>query len=94
MAVLAIGRRCLMADPHLEKGQMMTRRRSGCSPDWRRSSSFLVIGTVLNTFAHQPTKIAAIETRWRGTQPREGVLFGCVPKPIDMPSRSTSWARA
>jgi cytochrome d ubiquinol oxidase subunit I len=56
------------------------KKRAPCCA-WRSGSSSLapqvVIGDQhgLNTLAHQPIKIAAMEAHWDGSQPGEPVLF-------------------
>jgi cytochrome d ubiquinol oxidase subunit I len=74
--VLAVGARYLLAGTHPEHGRTMVRMAVGFVAIVAPLQ--LVIGDQhgLNTLAHQPLKIAAIEAHWDGHAPAELVLFG------------------
>ncbi len=74
--VLAVGARYLLAGRHLEHGRTMVRMAVGFVAIVAPLQ--LVIGDQhgLNTLAHQPLKVAAIEAHWDGDKPAELVLFG------------------
>jgi cytochrome bd ubiquinol oxidase subunit I len=73
--VLAVGARYVLAGTHLECGRTMLRMAVGFAAIVAPLQ--LIIGDQhgLNTLAHQPLKIAAIEAHWDGSQPGELVLF-------------------
>jgi cytochrome d ubiquinol oxidase subunit I len=73
--ILAVGARYVLAGKHLEHGHTMLRMAVGFGAIVAPLQ--LVIGDQhgLNTLAHQPLKIAAIEAHWDGSGPGELVLF-------------------
>jgi cytochrome bd ubiquinol oxidase subunit I len=75
MVVLAVGARYLMANTFVEEGRTMVRMAVGLVAVLAPLQ--LVIGDQhgLNTLAHQPIKIAAMEAHWDGSKPGELVLF-------------------
>jgi cytochrome d ubiquinol oxidase subunit I len=73
--VLAVGARYLIAGRHLEHGRTMVRMAVGFAAIVAPLQLFIGDQHGLNTLAHQPLKIAAIEAHWDGSQPGELVLF-------------------
>jgi cytochrome d ubiquinol oxidase subunit I len=75
LVVLAVGARYLLADRHGEEGRTMMRMAVGMLA--LLGPLQLVIGDQhgLNTLAHQPIKIAAVEAHWDGSRPAALVLF-------------------
>src|SRR6202008_1063094 len=73
--VLAVGARHLLAGKHPESPRTML-RMAVCFAAIVAPLQ-LLIGDQhgLNTLAHQPLKIAAIEAHWEGSSPGELVLF-------------------
>jgi cytochrome bd ubiquinol oxidase subunit I len=75
MVVLAVGARYLLGNRHLEESRTMMRMAIGLLAVLAPLQVFLGDQHGLNTLAHQPIKIAAIEAHWDGSQPAELVLF-------------------
>jgi len=75
MVVLAVGARYLVGNRHLEESRTMMRMAIGLLAVLAPLQVFLGDQHGLNTLAHQPIKIAAIEAHWDGSQPAELVLF-------------------
>jgi cytochrome d ubiquinol oxidase subunit I len=75
MVVLAVGARYLMAGTFIEEARTMVRMAVGLIAVLAPLQ--LIIGDQhgLNTLAHQPIKIAAMEAHWDGSKPGELVLF-------------------
>jgi cytochrome bd ubiquinol oxidase subunit I len=75
LVVLAVGARYLLAGRHLDEGRTMMRMAIGMLATLGPLQ--LVIGDQhgLNTLAHQPIKIAAMEAHWDGSKPAALVLF-------------------
>jgi cytochrome bd ubiquinol oxidase subunit I len=73
--VLAVGARYLLAGRHLEHGRTMVRMAVGFAAIVAPLQLFIGDQHGLNTLAHQPLKIAAIEAHWDGSRPGELVLF-------------------
>jgi cytochrome bd ubiquinol oxidase subunit I len=75
LVVLAVGARYLLAGRHGEEGRTMMRMGVGMLA--LLGPLQLLIGDQhgLNTLAHQPIKIAAIEAHWDGSKPGSLVLF-------------------
>jgi cytochrome bd ubiquinol oxidase subunit I len=73
--VLAVGARYLIAGTHLEHGRTMVRMAVGFAAIVAPLQLFIGDQHGLNTLAHQPLKIAAIEGHWDGSLPGELVLF-------------------
>jgi cytochrome d ubiquinol oxidase subunit I len=73
--VLAVGARYLLAGTHVEHGRTMLRMAVGFAAIVAPLQ--LIIGDQhgLNTLAHQPLKIAAMEAHWNSSEPGELVLF-------------------
>ena len=73
--VLAVGARYVLAGRHLEHGRTMVRMAVGFAAIVAPLQLFIGDQHGLNTLAHQPLKIAAIEAHWDGDAPGELVLF-------------------
>src|SRR5262245_51253401 len=73
--VLAVGARYLLGGHHLEQGRTMVRMAIGFAAIVAPLQLFLGDQHGLNTLAHQPIKIAAMEAHWDGSKPAELVLF-------------------
>ena len=73
--VLAVGARYLIAGTHLEHGRTMVRMAVGFAAIVAPLQLLIGDQHGLNTLAHQPLKIAAIEAHWDGSLPGELVLF-------------------
>ena len=73
--VLAVGARYLLAGRHLEHGRTMVHMAVGFAAIVAPLQLFIGDQHGLNTLAHQPLKIAAIEAHWDGGEPGELVLF-------------------
>jgi cytochrome bd ubiquinol oxidase subunit I len=73
--VLAVGARYLIAGTHFEHGRTMVRMAVGFAAIVAPLQLFIGDQHGLNTLAHQPLKIAAIEAHWDGSLPGELVLF-------------------
>jgi hypothetical protein len=73
--VLAVGARYVLAGRHLEHGRTMVRMAVGFAAIVAPLQLFIGDQHGLNTLAHQPLKIAAIEAHWDGDTPGELVLF-------------------
>src|SRR5208282_1563506 len=73
--VLGVGARYLLAGRHTEEARTMLRMAIGLTAVLAPLQ--LIIGDQhgLNTLAHQPTKIAAMEAHWDGSKPGEFVIF-------------------
>jgi cytochrome d ubiquinol oxidase subunit I len=73
--VLAVGARHLLAERHVEEARTML--RMAISLTGVLAPLQLLIGDQhgLNTLAHQPTKIAAIEAHWDGSKPGDFEIF-------------------
>ena len=73
--VLAVGARYLIAGRHIEEGRIMLRMAIGLTAILAPLQ--LVIGDQhgLNTLAHQPIKIAAMEAHWDGSKPADFHIF-------------------
>jgi cytochrome bd ubiquinol oxidase subunit I len=73
--VLAVGARYLLAGVHLEHARTMVRMGVGFAAIVAPLQLFIGDQHGLNTLAHQPLKIAAIEAHWDGSAPGDLVLF-------------------
>jgi cytochrome d ubiquinol oxidase subunit I len=73
--VLAVGARYLLAGRHLEHARNMVRMAVGFAVIVAPLQLLIGDQHGLNTLAHQPLKIAAIEAHWDGNAPGELVLF-------------------
>ncbi len=73
--VLAVGARYLLAGRHIEEGRTMLRMAVGLSAVLAPLQ--FLIGDLhgLNTLAHQPIKVAAMEGHWDGTKPGDFHIF-------------------
>jgi cytochrome d ubiquinol oxidase subunit I len=73
--VLAVGARYLLADRHVEEARTMLRMAIALTAVLAPLQ--LIIGDQhgLNTLAHQPTKIAAMEAHWDGSKPGDFEIF-------------------
>jgi cytochrome bd ubiquinol oxidase subunit I len=67
--VLAVGARYLIAGRHIEEGRTMLRMAIGLTAVLAPLQLLLGDQHGLNTLAHQPIKIAAIEAHWDGSKP-------------------------
>ena len=74
--VLAVGARYLLAGSHLEDARTMVRMAVGFAAIVAPLQLLIGDQHGLNTLAHQPLKVAAIEAHWDGSKPAELVLFG------------------
>ena len=73
--VLAVGARYVLAGRYLEHGRTMVHMAVGFAAIVAPLQLFIGDQHGLNTLAHQPLKIAAIEAHWDGGEPGELVLF-------------------
>jgi cytochrome d ubiquinol oxidase subunit I len=73
--VLAVGARLLLAGRYGEEARTMLRMAVGLIVVLAPLQLFIGDQHGLNTLAHQPIKIAAIEAHWDGTKPGALVLF-------------------
>jgi cytochrome bd ubiquinol oxidase subunit I len=73
--VLAVGARFLIAGRHIEEGRTMLRMAIGLTAILAPLQ--LIIGDQhgLNTLAHQPIKVAAMEGHWDGSKPGDLEIF-------------------
>jgi cytochrome d ubiquinol oxidase subunit I len=73
--VLAVGARYLLANRHIDESRTML--RMAISLTAVLAPLQLVIGDQhgLNTLAHQPTKVAAMEAHWDGSKPGDFEIF-------------------
>jgi cytochrome d ubiquinol oxidase subunit I len=73
--VLAVGARYLIAGKHVEEGRTMLRMAIGLTAILAPLQ--LIIGDQhgLNTLAHQPIKLAAMEAHWDGSKPGDFEIF-------------------
>ncbi|MCC6778611.1 MAG: cytochrome ubiquinol oxidase subunit I [Hyphomicrobiales bacterium] len=76
LVVLAVGARYLLAGRHLDEGRTMMRMAVGMLAILGPLQLFIGDQHGLNTLAHQPIKIAAMEGHWDGTKPGSLVLLG------------------
>src|SRR3981189_1407427 len=67
--VLAVGARYLLAGRHLEHGRTMVHMAVGFAAIVAPLQLFIGDQHGLNTLAHQPIKVAAMEAHWDGSQP-------------------------
>ena len=75
MVVVAVGARHVVAGRQIAEGRTMMRMAIGMLAVLAPLQLFLGDRHGLNTLAHQPIKIAAIEAHWDGSKPGELVLF-------------------
>jgi cytochrome bd ubiquinol oxidase subunit I len=73
--VLAVGARHLLANRHVEEAQTMLRMAIGLAAILAPLQLFLGDQHGLNTLAHQPIKIAAMEAHWDGSKPGDFHIF-------------------
>src|SRR4051812_28596525 len=73
--VLAVGARYLLAGRHVEDARTMVRMAVGFAAIVAPLQLLIGDQHGLNTLAHQPLKIAAMEAHWDGSKPAELVLF-------------------
>src|SRR5205085_2483065 len=73
--VLAVGARLLLAGRHDEEAKTMLRMAIGMIAILAPLQLFLGDKHGLNTLAHQPLKVAAMEAHWDGSKPGALVLF-------------------
>ncbi|MBI4367210.1 MAG: cytochrome ubiquinol oxidase subunit I [Deltaproteobacteria bacterium] len=73
--VMAVGARYLLAGKYIEEGRTMLRMAIGLTAILAPLQ--LIIGDLhgLNTLAHQPIKIAAMEAHWDGSKPGDFHIF-------------------
>jgi len=76
LVVLAVGARYLLAGRYADEGRTMMRMGVGMLAVLAPLQ--LLIGDLhgLNTAAHQPAKVAAMESHWDGSEPGDLVLLG------------------
>jgi cytochrome d ubiquinol oxidase subunit I len=75
LVVLAVGARYLLAGKHREEGRTMLHMGIGMLALLAPVQLFIGDQHGLNTLAHQPIKIAAMEAHWDGSKPGDLVLF-------------------
>jgi cytochrome d ubiquinol oxidase subunit I len=75
MVVLGVAARYLLAGTFLEEARTMMRMAVGLLAVLAPLQLFIGDQHGLNTLAHQPIKIAAMEAHWDGARPAELVLF-------------------
>jgi cytochrome d ubiquinol oxidase subunit I len=75
LVVLAVGARYLIAGRHREEGRTMLHMGIGMLALLAPAQLFIGDQHGLNTLAHQPVKIAAMEAHWDGSKPGALVLF-------------------
>jgi cytochrome d ubiquinol oxidase subunit I len=75
LVVLAVGARYLLAGRHVDEGRTMMRMAIGMLATLGPLQVLIGDQHGLNTLAHQPIKIAAIEAHWDGAEPGALVLF-------------------
>jgi cytochrome d ubiquinol oxidase subunit I len=73
--VLAVGARYMLAGTHLNDARTMLRMAVGFAAIVAPLQLLIGDQHGLNTLAHQPLKIAAIEAHWDGSKPADLVLF-------------------
>src|SRR5262245_10894701 len=73
--VMAVGARHLLAGRHLEEARVMTRMAVGLAVVLAPLQLFLGDQHGLNTLAHQPIKVAAMEGHWDGSKPGDFYIF-------------------
>jgi cytochrome bd ubiquinol oxidase subunit I len=73
--VLAVGARYLLADRHVEESRTMLRMAILLTAVLAPLQLLLGDQHGLNTLAHQPTKIAAMEAHWDGSKPGDFEIF-------------------
>jgi len=73
--VLAVGARHVLADRHREEARTMMRMAIGLTAILAPLQLFLGDQHGLNTLAHQPIKVAAMEGHWDGTKPGDFYVF-------------------
>ena len=73
--VLAVGARYLIAGRHIEEGRTMLRMAIGLTAILAPLQLLIGDQHGLNTLAHQPIKIAAIEAHWDGSKPGNFEIF-------------------
>jgi cytochrome bd ubiquinol oxidase subunit I len=73
--VLAVGARHLLANRHVEEARTMVRMGIGLAAILAPLQLFLGDQHGLNTLAHQPIKIAAMEAHWDGSKPGDFHIF-------------------
>ncbi len=75
LVVLAVGARHVMAGRQIAEGRTMMRMAIGMLATLAPLQLFIGDEHGLNTLAHQPIKIAAMEAHWDGSKPGALVLF-------------------
>jgi len=73
--VLAVGARYLVAGRHQEDGRTMVRMAVGMIAVMAPLQLFIGDQHGLNTLAHQPIKVAAMEAHWDGSKPGDFHIF-------------------
>ena len=73
--VLAVGARYLLAGRHVEEGRTMLRMALGLMAILAPLQLFIGDQHGLNTLAHQPIKVAAMEAHWDGSKPGDFDIF-------------------
>jgi cytochrome bd ubiquinol oxidase subunit I len=73
--VLAVGARYVIAGRHIEEGCIMLRMAIGLTAVLAPLQLLIGDQHGLNTLAHQPIKIAAIEAHWDGSKPGDFHIF-------------------
>lgn len=73
--VLAVGARYLVAGRHVDEARTMLRMAIGLAAILAPLQVLIGDQHGLNTLKHQPTKIAAMEAHWDGSQPGDFAIF-------------------
>jgi cytochrome d ubiquinol oxidase subunit I len=73
--VLAVGARYLIGGRHIEEGRTMLRMAIGLTVILAPLQLFIGDQHGLNTLAHQPIKVAAMEAHWDGSKPGDFHIF-------------------
>jgi cytochrome bd ubiquinol oxidase subunit I len=73
--VLAVGARYLTAGRHIEEGRIMLRMAIGLTAILAPLQLVIDDQHGLNTLAHQPIKVAAMEAHWDGSKPADFHIF-------------------
>jgi cytochrome bd ubiquinol oxidase subunit I len=73
--VLAVGARYLLAGRHVDEARTMLRMAIGLTAVLAPLQLFIGDQHGLNTLAHQPIKIAAMEAHWDGSKPGDFHIF-------------------
>ena len=73
--VLAVGARYVIGGKYIEEGRTMLRMAIGLTAILAPLQLFIGDQHGLNTLAHQPIKVAAMEAHWDGSKPGDFEIF-------------------